>query len=78
MERDGTLQAGGVSRSQVERELWGPIQGLLDKGPAGTALRTAITGTVGFQIGLWVVDDPQFAVFAAFTGIALTGFADFG
>jgi uncharacterized membrane protein YccC len=67
-----------VSPSQVERELWAPIQWLLDKGPAGTAVRTAITGTVGFQIGVWVVDDLQFAVFAAFAGIALTGFADFG
>jgi uncharacterized membrane protein YccC len=66
------------SAVRAERELWGPIRRLLARGPTGTAVRTAITGTVGFQIGVWVVDDLQFAVFAAFTGIALSGFADFG
>ncbi len=75
---DGTEPRSAVGVARVGRELWAPIQWLIDKGPTGTAFRTAITGSVGFMIGAWALDDLQFAVFAAFTGIALSGFADFG
>ena len=44
----------------------------------GRALRTAIVVMMAFSVGRWALHDVTIAVFATFTGLALTGIADFG
>jgi uncharacterized membrane protein YccC len=44
----------------------------------GRALRTAIVVMIAFSVGRWALHDVTIAVFATFTGLALTGIADFG
>ena len=44
----------------------------------GRALRTAIVVMVVFSVGRWALHDVTIAVFATFTGLALSGIADFG
>ncbi len=41
-------------------------------------LRAGVALTVGFAVGRYVLEQPQFAVFAAFTSLALVAYADFG
>jgi uncharacterized membrane protein YccC len=45
---------------------------------ARRALRTAVVTVAAFAIGRWGIGNVQVAVFATFTGLAVTGIADFG
>lgn len=45
---------------------------------ANRAARAAVVTFAAFAIGRWWIDDVPLAVFATFTGLALSGIADFG
>ena len=50
----------------------------VDRPALRAGIRAAVAVSAGFAIGRYVLDDPQFAVFAAFTAMALLAFADYG
>ena len=50
----------------------------MDRAAFRAGLRVAVAVTVGFTIGRYVLDEPQFAVFVSFTALALLAYADYG
>ncbi|MGE0027045.1 MAG: FUSC family protein [Thermoleophilia bacterium] len=50
----------------------------MDRAAFRAGLRAAAAVAVGFTLGRYVLDEPQFAVFASFTALALLAFADYG
>ncbi|MEZ0283734.1 MAG: FUSC family protein, partial [Thermoleophilia bacterium] len=50
----------------------------MDRPALHAGIRAAIAVSAGFAIGRYALDDPQFAVFAGFTAMALLAFADYG
>ncbi|MGD9570505.1 MAG: FUSC family protein [Thermoleophilia bacterium] len=51
---------------------------MIDRAALHVGLRAGVALTAGFAVGRYVLDEPQFAVFAAFTSLALVAYADFG
>lgn len=51
---------------------------LTDRAAIGQGARTAVVAFGGFALGYWGVHRVQVAVFATFSGLALTGIANFG
>ncbi|HEX2507116.1 MAG TPA: hypothetical protein VHK23_02255, partial [Miltoncostaeaceae bacterium] len=50
----------------------------MDRAALQAGIRAAVAVSAGFAIGRYALDDPQFAVFAGFTAMALLAFADYG
>jgi uncharacterized membrane protein YccC len=50
----------------------------VDRAALQAGIRAAVAVSTGFAIGRYALDDPQFAVFAGFTAMALLAFADYG
>ena len=50
----------------------------MDRAAFRAGLRAAVAVAAGFGVGRYVLDEPQFAVFASFTTLALLAFADYG
>lgn len=56
----------------------GRLRAAVDRAALQAGVRAAVAVSAGFAIGRYALDDVQFAVFAAFTAMALLVFADFG
>ncbi len=50
----------------------------MDRAAFRAGLRAAVAVAIPFAVGRYVLDQPQFAVFASFTALALLAFADYG
>lgn len=51
---------------------------LTDRSAIGQGARSALVAFGGFSLGYWGLHRVQVAVFATFSGLALTGIANFG